>query len=400
MKRILSDLEAESKLKQLREQNLIMLECIVGSQAYGTAIEGSDVDKKFIYVEPLENVLSNTHTEQLNVTKDFVGYEISRFCELIAKGNPNMLDLLNMPSDCIIYESPLFKEYFRNNMHRFITKQIEGAFGRYAHDQISKAHGANKKVMSPMEKERKGLLDFCWTVDGQKSISLKEFFITKGLYLPHMMGVSALDHMKNCYNLFVDETYVNGWLEWMRENGTNLSFEPDVPFHAKRKYKGVTDKDDVQIVLSSIDKGAEPVCTFYCNIEGFQKYCKDYKEYWAWVEERNELRYLTNISVGKGYDTKNMAHCHRLLNMCIEILEKGELNIRRSPEEIKTLLQIRAGEMEYEDLVKNANAKIELIKVLSASSSLPDEVEEGFISNLLFEVRKKAYNLSYSFPTV
>lgn len=401
MERTLHNEDAARKLQQLKEQNLILLECIVGSQAYGTAIEGSDIDKKFIYIEPLENVLSDTYTQQLNVDKDYVGYEISRFCELIAKGNPNMLDLLNMPDDCIISKSPLFKEYFEDNMHRFITKKIEGAFGRYAHDQIAKAHGANKKVMDPMEKERKGLLDFCWVASGQGTIPLKSLIYSKtsGEEIPFMFGVQALDHMKNCYNLYIDKKYQKGYLQWVHDHGTK-QFPPEAHFHAHRSYKGITDVDDVQIVLSSIKRGAKPIATFYCNIEGFQTYCKKYKEYWAWVEDRNELRYQTNVSVGKGYDTKNMAHCHRLLNMCIEILEKGELNIRRSESEVAYLLYIRAGKEEYNDLVNAANKKIERIKELAETSTLPDEVEPGFIPNILFEIRKRAYNLTYSFPSI
>ncbi|MEO6302237.1 MAG: nucleotidyltransferase domain-containing protein, partial [Bacteroidia bacterium] len=200
MNTILHDKEAESKLNYLRENNLIIFECIVGSQAYGTAIEGSDEDKKFIYIEPLECILSNTSTSQLNVNKDYVGYEIGRFCELIAKGNPNMLDLLNTPSDCIISISPLYKRYFENNMSKFLTKSVKTAFGDYANAQINKATGENKKQMSPMEKERKGLLDFCWVTSGQQSVPLKDLLGKHSLIHPAMYGVQALDHMKNCYN--------------------------------------------------------------------------------------------------------------------------------------------------------------------------------------------------------
>jgi hypothetical protein len=62
------------------------------------------------------------------------------------------------------------------------------------------------------------------------------------------------------------------------------------------------------------------------------------------------------------------------------------------------LLDIRAGKTKYEKLLKDANDKIALIKELAQASTLPDSVPKEFISNLLFEIRKKAYNLSFSSP--
>lgn len=393
MEKILHNDKAFEKLNYLRKNNLIILECIVGSQAYGTALPESDVDKKFIYIETLDSILSNTNTEQLNVTKDYVGYEIGRFCELIEKGNPNMLDLLKIPDDCIIYKSPLFTEYFENNLKNFFSKEIENSFGQYAKSQIEKSKGENKKQMSPMEKERKGLLDFCWAVEGQKSVPLKDYlshrFITFHGY--NAFGVSGLDHMKNTYNLFLDLNYQDKYLDWLSNNINEKVIPYNIDFFAQRKYKGITDKDDVQIVLSSIDKGAEPICSFYCNIEGFQTYCKKYKEYWDWFKNKNEVRYLHNIKVGEGYDTKNMAHCHRLLDMCIEIFRDGELNVKRPNRE--ELLNIRAGKTPYSKLLSDANKKISLIKELSKKSVLPDSLPKDFITNILLSIRKKAYSL-------
>ncbi|MEO6305757.1 MAG: hypothetical protein ABIP51_21580, partial [Bacteroidia bacterium] len=186
-----------------------------------------------------------------------------------------------------------------------------------------------------------------------------------------------------------------GFNQWIIDHSTN-EFPPNAYFHAHRIYKGVTDKDNVQIVLSSIKKNAKPLCTFYANIEGFQTYCKKYKEYWDWFAAKNETRYLHNITVGEGYDTKNMSHCHRLLDMCIEILRDGELNVRRPNRQ--ELIDIRFGKTPYATLLENANKKIALIEELALKSSLPDAVEPEFISDLLFSIRKEAYNLEFSFP--
>ena len=55
----------------LVENNLILFETIIGSQAYGTQTPTSDVDKKFVYILPMDNILGTGYVEQINVNKDY-----------------------------------------------------------------------------------------------------------------------------------------------------------------------------------------------------------------------------------------------------------------------------------------------------------------------------------------
>jgi len=57
----------------LEQNGLILFECIIGSQAYGTQTPTSDVDKKFVYILPQDYILGTGYIEQLNVNKDYVG---------------------------------------------------------------------------------------------------------------------------------------------------------------------------------------------------------------------------------------------------------------------------------------------------------------------------------------
>ena len=107
-------------------------------------------------------------------------------------------------------------------------------------------------------------------------------------------GLVNLPHMRDMYGLFYDE-----------KEGV---------------YKGIVRKDSTNEVLtSSIAKEIEPDAILFFNKDGYTKYCKDYKEYWEWVEKRNEVRYENTISHAKNYDAKNMMHTFRLLDMAIEI---------------------------------------------------------------------------------
>ncbi len=46
----------------------------------------------------------------------------------------------------------------------------------------------------------------------------------------------------------------------------------------------------------------------------------------SWVEHRNKARYNTNIEHGKNYDSKNLMHTFRLLDMAEEIARERTLN--------------------------------------------------------------------------
>jgi hypothetical protein len=126
------------------------------------------------------------------------------------------------------------------------------------------------------------------------------------------------------------------------------------------------------------------------NKDGYSKYCKDYKEYWDWVEKRNDVRYQNTIEHGKNYDAKNMMHVFRLLNMAEEIATEKRVNVRRKDREY--LLQIRSGEFMYEDLVEQAGAKIEKIEKLYEKSDLPDQPDKNLSNELLIEIRKELYS--------
>lgn len=366
---ILRNEEAIKRYEELKASGNILGEFIVGSQAYGTNIATSDIDKQFVYIETQDRLLNATASEKLELTKDYVGFEIKRFLELVRSANPSILDLTNPPEDCIVSLNPLYKKYIIDNNKLFLTKKVKDSYGRYASGQIKKARGENKKFRQTYEKERKGLFDFCWVGEGQGSISLKDFFAMNfpalvsrsgqpGLWITSdNCSVTAIDHMKNCY-------YLYGVLG-----------------------NGVVDKDNVQIILSSVPKKIRPMTMFYANIEGFSKYCKEYKEYWDWEANKNVDRFNDNLAHGCLYDSKNMAHCHRLLDTAIEILKDGVLNIRRpNPEQLKA---IRKGEYPFEQLIVDAEEKAKLIEQLHETTTLPDDCPE--LSDMLLNIRKEFY---------
>jgi uncharacterized protein len=141
--------------------------------------------------------------------------------------------------------------------------------------------------------------------------------------------------------------------------------------------------------VSSIPKEEKPVALLYFNKDGYSVYCKKYKEYWDWVEKRNEERYNTTMKHGKNYDSKNMMHVFRLLTMAKEIAVEGTINVFRKDRDF--LLSIKEGKFEYDDLLQKAEIARGDLPLLYQQSGLMEEPDIEKIDQLLVEMRELFY---------
>jgi uncharacterized protein len=347
-------------IPNLKEKNLLLFECISGSKAYGLDTPTSDTDIRGVFVLPQEELYGLHYVEQLsNESNDIVYYELRRFVELLGKNNPNMLELLNMPADCILYQHPL---YDRFQPQDFLSRLCKQTFAGYALTQVKKARGLNKKIVNPVEPARKSVLDFCYVAQGQGSVPVQTFLARRGLQQEEC-GLARIPHMPELYGLY----------------------------HAEGvRFKGILQSEKANDVsLSSIPKGLQPLTLMSFNKNGYSTYCKEYREYWEWVEKRNEARYANTLSHGKNYDAKNLMHTFRLLDMAEEIARQGQIIVRRPNREF--LLRIKAGEFEYAELLAQAEERIARMEELYAESNLPEEPDMVKLNQVLVEVRKEFY---------
>ena len=56
----------EYTIDYIKKNNLILLEVISGSHAYGLNKENSDVDKRGVFVQPIDDYLGLKNVEQIN----------------------------------------------------------------------------------------------------------------------------------------------------------------------------------------------------------------------------------------------------------------------------------------------------------------------------------------------
>lgn len=347
-------------IDDIKKNGWLILEAVSGSKAYGLDTASSDTDIKGVFVLPKDLFYGLEYTAQVNnETNDIVYYELKRFVELLQKNNPNILELLCSPKNAVLYKHPVM-DLLKPEM--FVSKLCQQTFANYAFTQIKKAFGLEKKIMQPMSKERKSVLDFCFVYEGSYAKPLKEYFEVKKLDY-EKAGLAAITHLRDCYNLFYSEVY---------------------------SYAGIIKKETANdVCLSSIPKGEQPVAMLYFNKDGYSAYCKQYMEYWDWVEKRNEERYNKTMQHGKKYDAKNMMHVFRLLLMAKEIALEGKVNVFRKDRDY--LLSIKEGKFEYDELVEKETKLKDELPELYEQADLIDEPDLKMIEETLIKMREVYY---------
>jgi hypothetical protein len=345
----------------IKNNGLLVFEAITGSRAYGLDSQKSDTDIRGVFVLPKYMYYGLDYVGQVNNdTNDIVYYELKRFMELLSKNNPNILEMLNVPESCVLLNHRIM-ELLKPEL--FLSKLCEQTFANYAFTQIKKAYGLEKKIVNPVEEERKSVLDFCFVYKDRDAISLGKY-LDENKMEQSKIGLTAIDHLRDCYNLYYSETL---------------------------SYTGLTRKENAnEVSLSSIPKGEKPVAMLYFNKDNYSIYCKEYKSYWDWVAKRNDDRYQTTMSYGKNYDSKNMMHVFRLLLMAKEIAIEGKINVFRNDREF--LLSIKGGKFEYDELVQKAGTLKDELPTLYQKSNLMNKPDILMIDKLLAEMRIKYYN--------
>jgi predicted nucleotidyltransferase len=88
-----------------------------------------------------------------------VYYSLRRVIELLTQANPNILELLFMPDDCVLKTSPEMQQLIAAR-DTFVSKQCADTHIGYAMSQIKKARGKridNPKPSEPPSKQRSEL---------------------------------------------------------------------------------------------------------------------------------------------------------------------------------------------------------------------------------------------------
>src|ERR1044071_4732281 len=148
----LKNLPAE-RVSELLPDNLILLG-YRGSVAHNMYIPQQDkhgIDDKDlmgVFVAPVEHYLGfgrDEVKEKFINEWDAVSYEVRKFIGLLLKCNPNVLSLLWLPEQHVIFEHELGR-LLRDHRHIFVTKAAYHSFNGYAYAQFKRMTHFNQEA--------------------------------------------------------------------------------------------------------------------------------------------------------------------------------------------------------------------------------------------------------------
>jgi uncharacterized protein len=370
--------EFSPTVQELQDKGLVFYEVVAGSQSHGTNTPKSDIDTRGYYYVPKKyrNSLWGAANQSQDPVTDTEFYSLKRAFELLIKANPNQIELLWTPKDCIRgFNKPIMDELM-DNRDLFITKAAYESHFQYARAQIGKATGRNKLVNNPKPKKAPTRRDFCWYIDLQELGRVQEHIVearkagakeynppARMPFRPHKAGdlsifnCAKLEHVENAYRLY-----------W---HGGDA--------------KGVFRGPNEQLVCESIPKEDEWSHLFgllIYNEQDYKRAYKDWKNYWDWMKNRNDARWEHQEKGTLSFDSKNMSHCVRLLMSSRNILAEGCPIVRFEGDQLKLLKDIKAGEVEYPEIMETVEKLQVEIDVLLDKTSIPDVADFDKLNRL------------------
>lgn len=347
-------------------EELKIFECIAGSHSYGLNNEHSDVDLRGIFKLPNSVHLGlQSPPQQVGDEKhDITFYELKRFFELASGCNPNIIELLYMPEDCVKKCTPMMDKLI-DNRDMFLSKKAFYTFSGYAHAQIKKAKGRNKWINNPWGKERPDPMDYMWWIpkhelsySPEMGMAVQKFaFRPRKLESTKGYKVAKVEHGLNCYRMY--------------KAGPRTDF-----------FKGN------QITCKSISKKEERdfVGVMSFNQAKYDSDVKNWKGYWEWKDKRNDARWALQEKGQMDYDVKNMMHCYRLILSTKSILVHHKPIVRFEGDDREFLMSIRRGEHDYDGLMERLEAELAILDDMKAESTLQDKVNHKDIEGLYTEL--------------
>ncbi|KIF70531.1 nucleotidyltransferase, partial [Streptomyces sp. AcH 505] len=131
--------------------------CVTGSRAFGLATEGSDTDRRGVFLAPTALFWRfekpPTHVE--GPADEQFSWELERFCELALRANPNVLECLHSP---IVEHADATGRELLALRDAFLSLRAYETFQRYALGQRRKLEADVRQYGAPRWKHAMHLL--------------------------------------------------------------------------------------------------------------------------------------------------------------------------------------------------------------------------------------------------
>ena len=311
-------------------KNIILL-TLGGSHAYGTDTPRSDLDIRGCAINSKMEILLREDFEQVTeIETDTVIYSFQKLVGLLARCNPNTIELLGNKPEHYLYLSFVGKELLEH-APMFLSKRAIYSFGGYANQQLRRLENKSSRLVSQSEKERHILK----TIQ-HASYDFREKFFT----MP-----------EDAISLYVDKAI-------QEDYDTEIFMDINLSHYPLRDYAGMLSQ--MQGIVKAYGK----------------------------VGKRNE-KAIEHNKLGK-----HMMHLIRLYLMCLDILEKERIITYREKEHDllmdirngKFLNDRRQPIPEFYELVEEYEKRLEYAK---EHSNLPEKPNEKEIREFVASVNER-----------
>lgn len=349
---------------------LIML-AVYGSHAYGMATETSDIDYRGVCIPPVEYLYGLKKFEQKdsgwnNVSKEFhfleddtVVYSIQKFVKLAIDNNPNIIEMLYLDDYTILTD---VGRILVENRDLFLSKKARWTYAGYAHSQIKRVERHRRWLLDPPtrkpEPEDFGLTD---------KTRLKKHEVDAFLVFVYQLVKERFEYIESL-NVLSEELR-----KAIQEADLRHAIvDHQLPEEAIEYARDMTGASENFIELLQKE-------------HQYQAALKKWKAYQSWKKNRNPKR--AALEAKCGYDAKHAAQCIRLMRIGAEILEYGTIYVnRRKRGDADYLLEIKNGNVPYEEVVAEAEAIEKSMDRLYKESTLQKTANINKIHELLLEI--------------
>ncbi|MFB6678631.1 DNA polymerase beta superfamily protein [Streptomyces sp. NPDC056390] len=131
--------------------------CVMGSRAFGLATDGSDTDRRGVFVAPTPMFwrFEKPPTHVDGPADEQFSWELERFCELALRANPNILECLHSP--LVEHVTDTGRELLALR-EAFLSRQVHATFTGYAMGQRKKLDADVRRYGAPRWKHAMHLL--------------------------------------------------------------------------------------------------------------------------------------------------------------------------------------------------------------------------------------------------